>query len=251
MKSRIKQWILRGALVALTVSYTVTSVATQPAQALDVFAGMRCTAVKVFRDTTLTAINVEAKLMEASFNLSLEALELGWKVQDAATEASRKAAIGVFNGLMDIYKNIRANNAEKKAAVNKFKLDALLSYSLFNDDYEAALGSFREDFLAVIRDYRDELRAANTKFKNAVVRIADSALKRCSQFGLLAEVAAKVTVAKVEHLADTTGASVKALGKATQFWTKKNLEILKQVATLLENVYQHKVKMVNVIRGWN
>lgn len=250
MSSKIKEIFSRVTIFVVMIAFLVSTLAAQPVAAQgSIVTTLRCGAVKTFGVVSMAAIKAETAIMEKSFDLSLKLLMLKWQIQDSATEAGRKAAEAIFKGLLNVYKSLRAKTAEKKAAVAKFKVDALLALSLFHDDYDAAQASYREDMLALIKSYHETLRSLVSTFSDDIKAAVAKAQKNCAKLGTLAILAADVVAAKVKFVAATASDSLKAIVKATELLTTRNLEIIRQTAVLISKKLELKAELRRVM--WN
>lgn len=238
-------------VVAQAVTGAVgVSKATQAAQAQpSVDAKLRCETVKSFGIESVKAITDERKIMEQSFGLSLNLLKSKWQVQVASSEASRKAAESLFLSLLDLHEKTRAKTAKKVAAIDRYRIDELLAFGLFHDDYDASQTSYRENMLTLIESHHDSLRTRVDTFTVDVQRAVAKAQKNCSDTDVLLSLTAEVVQEKKSFADESTKASSAVHAKAVQLVKTRNFEILRQVVVLREKAHELRVTMENVSRS--
>ncbi len=233
-----------------TVAAQAVTVPTQLARVQSgIDAKLRCETVKSFGIDSAKAITDERKIMEESFGLSLNLLKAKWRVQDATSEASRKAAESLFLSLLDLYEATHAGTAKKVTAIDQYRSDELIAFGLFHDDYDASQTSYRENMLTLIKSHHSSLRTLVDTFTSDIQTAVTKAQKICSDTEILLPLADEVIQARRSFADETTKTSSVAHVNAVQLVKTRNFEILRQIVVLHEKAHELQVAMTNVPRS--
>lgn len=251
--SKIKQKIsgigLQWAPLSLAGMMSFAVVVAQPVNAVSIpgLGLIECPALATFSAAGKVALQAGQDTMNATFNLTITALQTAWQLEDSAKAALRQVSESAFTALLNAFEQLRGLNTIQQAAIVTYRDLLLKTVHVLEANIDAAEAAYREDILALIKQFQKSLGDLVQTLVDTINNATATALKNCNNPDAVATLLAVIASANATLLAQSLVLEAQTIAKAVTVELTRDTILVNVLADLIKVGTDATLKLTQVI----
>lgn len=238
------RWVPFSVAALLLASTVVFQPTVQAESALNT---VRCASIDAFAVASANGLKAQQQAMEATFTLTINAMQTVWKIEDLTTSAERQVSESAFTSLATAFSNTRGLSTVQKAAVVVYQDLLIKSIHTLETNVDAAEAAYREDMLALVKAHQASLRDLVQAEVDSINAAAATAKANCTQNGVVVTLTGAVAAANATLLAKSIALDAQSVAKAIKIVATRTTAFIQQDTQFIQIATDATKKLTKII----
>ncbi len=228
MKTNLKTSGLTLRLVPLTMAFMVafSVLFAQPLHATSFINTIKCNSIKLFASASIGTMHSSQQFLQNTFQLELNLMQNGWKLEDVAVTSLRQVGESAFVGTLNAFSNrpgVFIKKTEvRAAALKEYKTNMLNALHTWETNIDAYRASYREDMLALVKAHQKALTDMVATLVETITAALDVAKAHCSDPHAVATLTGAIASANAKLFSNAWAQEVTDFTKAGKLVHTRN-----------------------------